>query len=229
MDPVTFRVWLRALQRARDMDPRAVLWLLSSGDDCERHWQAMATQHGLPPEALVFCNVIDRPQHLQRLAIGADLFLDTPCYNAHTVGCDALFANVLMVSLLLSPTQDEICDAAYGLSTDKWASRVGASLLKAAGLPELICPTLAAYEDCMVRCVQDPNWYATLRQRLRDATNANNNNSGTLSALFNTQRWVDNFEIGLEEMVKTYQRGDAVRDILIKNDGDCNIDVTDHK
>ena len=37
---------------------------------------------GLP----LFADVAERAEHLKRLGI-ADVFLDTPAYNAHTLGC----------------------------------------------------------------------------------------------------------------------------------------------
>lgn len=53
----------------------------------------------------------------------------TQLYNAHTVGCDALWAGVPMVTL----------------RGDKMASRVGSSLVAAAGMPELVTETLEEY------------------------------------------------------------------------------------
>ena len=60
-------------------------------------------------------------QHLARLSL-ADLFLDTLPYNAHAGGSDALWAGVPIVT-------------SQGTT---FAGRVGASLLNAIGLPEMV-------------------------------------------------------------------------------------------
>lgn len=206
-DPVTFRCWLRALQRSRQLDPSAVLWLLTSGPTCVANLKRFAEQEGVPEEALVFCDIVDRPQHLERLPC-ADLFLDTPCYNAHTVGCDALYAGLPIVTLLRNDgSEDEESSEPADIATNKWASRVGASLLKAAGLPnDFVCPSMKDYEDCMVRCVQDPSWFRGIQEQLL--------RSRSQSRLFDTQRWVENFELGLQYLVSTEVKGDVV----IEND-----------
>ena len=55
--------------------------------------------------------------HIRRSGI-ADVFLDTPLCNAHTTGCDVLWAGCPMVTLPL----------------ERMASRVAASLCHATGL-----------------------------------------------------------------------------------------------
>ena len=66
--------------------------------------------------------------HIARLRC-ADLALDTLPYGSHTTGCDALWAGV---PLLTCPGET-------------FASRVGASLLRTAGLPQLITASLDDY------------------------------------------------------------------------------------
>jgi hypothetical protein len=60
----------------------------------------------------------------------ADVFLDTPAYNAHPVGRNCLYADVPLISLL---SVEESKSSSRVVATDKMASRVGASLLKAVG------------------------------------------------------------------------------------------------
>ena len=60
-------------------------------------------------------------EHLARFGL-ADLFLDTLPYNAHTTASDALWTGVPVVTCI----------------GEAFAGRVAASLLKAAGLPELV-------------------------------------------------------------------------------------------
>ena len=83
----------------------------------------------------------DRPpaQHLARLSL-ADLFLDGLPYNAHTTASDALWAGVPLVTRRGSA----------------FPGRVAASLLQAAGLPELITESQADYEALAVKLATDP-------------------------------------------------------------------------
>lgn len=80
----------------------------------------------------------------------ADLILDTTPYNAHTTGSDALYAGVPLLTL----------------PGETFASRVGASLLNAIGLPELIAATPEAYVEQAVAIATDPTLAASLRRKL---------------------------------------------------------------
>lgn len=85
-------------------------------------------KHGLDASRLVFAEPLSKPQHLARHC-HADLFLDTLYYNAHTTVSDALRMGVPMLTV---PGQT-------------FASRVGASLLTAVGLEDLIMDGLESY------------------------------------------------------------------------------------
>ena len=99
IDPATFRSWMRALSRVKSKvtssgkDVSVVLWLLKSGNEMEnnlRQW--VRDEFGDDMEdCLVFANVSERKEHLKRLGI-ANVFLDTPAYNAHTLGCGESYA-----------------------------------------------------------------------------------------------------------------------------------------
>lgn len=142
-------------------------------------------EYELSNEALVFADKAPRYQHLRRLQL-ADLFLDTPAYNAHTVGIDCLSFGVPMISLLRDSSESI---GKRRIATEKLASRVGASLLKAVGLDELIVPTMMEYEAMMKRCALDDVWFSQMKERLhRDRAQ---------SPLFDTQRWVTNLEAAL--------------------------------
>src|SRR5206468_1006831 len=84
-----------------------------------------AERRGIAPERIVFAlPVPDAGAHLARLSL-ADLFLDTAPYNAHTTAIDALWAGVPVLTLM----------------GNSFASRVAASVLTAAGMPDLITAT----------------------------------------------------------------------------------------
>jgi protein O-GlcNAc transferase len=86
--------------------------------------------------------------HLARLAC-ADLALDCFPYGSHTTASDTLWAGVPLVAL----------------AGDTFASRVSASILIAAGLPELITSSLADYFSLALRLARDPGALAGLKAR----------------------------------------------------------------
>ena len=106
IDPATFRSWMHALMRIRceekndgELPSRPVLWLLRSGEEMEqnvRQW--IRREFGDDADnCLVFADVAERNEHLKRLGI-ADVFLDTPAYNAHTLGCGkSIFVTILFL------------------------------------------------------------------------------------------------------------------------------------
>ena len=141
--PQVWEVWMRLLQARED----AVLWLLAGSTRAQENLRAHARSHGVGPERLVFARTLPQAQHLARLML-ADLSLDTLPYNAHTTASDALWAGVPHV-------------ACTGQS---FAARVGASLLHAVGLPQLVGQDLAHYERLLMRLLLDD----PTRQRVRD-------------------------------------------------------------
>lgn len=123
IDCKIFQVWLEALTEIRkNHDQGAVLWMLRSGKEMEKNLRTRAREEfGLSHDALVFCDVAPREAHLRRLGC-ADVFLDTPSYNAHTVGCDTLFAGVPMISLLRPDGAQNTASDPYFVATEKLAS-----------------------------------------------------------------------------------------------------------
>jgi len=144
--PKVWAVWMRLLQ-AR---PDAVLWLLGGQALTEAHLRGHAQAAGVAPERLVFAPQLPQAQHLARLGL-ADLSLDTYPYNAHTNASDALWAGVPHVAC----------------TGDSFASRVGASVLSAAGMPELIAHGLVDYEALALRLVRQDAERLGLRQQLQ--------------------------------------------------------------
>jgi predicted O-linked N-acetylglucosamine transferase (SPINDLY family) len=145
LTPAVFASWMRILGKVEG----SVLWLLEGpapyADNIARH----AREQGIAPERILFAP--DRPtdQHLARLQL-ADLFLDGLPYNAHTTGSDALWAGVPLLTR-------------RGTS---FPGRVAASLLNAAGLPELVTDSTQAYEEMAVRLASDPQAFQQIKDRL---------------------------------------------------------------
>jgi predicted O-linked N-acetylglucosamine transferase (SPINDLY family) len=90
--------------------------------------------------------------HLARQG-AADLFLDTLPYNAHTTASEALWMGLPVLT----------CKG------DSFAGRVGASLLQAVDLSELIADSLEDYENLALALAREPARLNALRARLKDA------------------------------------------------------------
>ena len=160
-----FAAWLSAL-RVRD---DVVLWLLAGHPRMQQNLRAEAERAGVDPGRLIFARPVAQDAHIARLGC-ADLALDTLPYGAHTTGCDALWAGVPMLT----------CRGAT------FAGRVGASLLNAAGLPELIADSPEAYAARLLDLVSAP-------QRLREYGDYLNRTRGT-NPLFDTAGFTRDWE-----------------------------------
>jgi protein O-GlcNAc transferase len=147
-----FSAWLTALAARED----AVLWLLAGHPRMQRNLRTEAERAGVDPARLIFAPTLSQEAHIARLAC-ADLTLDTLPYGAHTTGCDALWAGVPMLTCR-GPT---------------FAGRVGASLLAASGLPDLIADSPEDYQARLLDLVAQPERLRAYRAQL-EATRASN-------------------------------------------------------
>ncbi len=130
-----FLIWIEALRA----EPRAVLWLYADHPRVQANLREQAAEHGVAAGRLVFATSVPQEAHIARLRC-ADLSLDTLPYGSHTTGVDALWVGVPMLTCLGAT----------------FAGRVGASLLIAAGLPDLVTPDLDAYRRRLHELVADP-------------------------------------------------------------------------
>jgi predicted O-linked N-acetylglucosamine transferase (SPINDLY family) len=166
-----FDVWMRLLAAV----PGSVLWLLADNDGARRNLCLAAEARGIVSSRLVFAPRMTLAEHLARNG-AADLFLDTLPYNAHTTASDALWMGVPLVTCLGTG----------------FPGRVAASLLHAAGLPELVTHDLADYESLALALARDPARLKDLRKRL-DAGRAT-------APLFDADRFRRGLEAAYEKM-----------------------------
>jgi protein O-GlcNAc transferase len=142
-----FDIWMRLLAAV----PGSVLWLRAGDADAGARLAAEAQARGIDPARLVYAKRAPLEQHLARHRL-AGLFLDTLPYNAHATASDALWAGLPVLT----------CRGRA------FPGRVGASLLGAAGLGELVTEDLAAYEALALRLAGDAEQLAGLRRRLAE-------------------------------------------------------------
>jgi predicted O-linked N-acetylglucosamine transferase (SPINDLY family) len=125
LTPDSFASWMRILARVEG----SLLWLLEGPAPYAENIARHARAHGIAPERILFAPTARKIEHLARLGL-AGLFLDGLPYNAHTTGSDALWAGVPVITR----------------RGTAFPGRVAASLLQAAGLPDLVTQTAQDYE-----------------------------------------------------------------------------------
>lgn len=142
-----FDRWLEILRRT----PDSVLWLLDYGAETGKRLQDYAAEHGVDGSRIVFATKLANAHHLARYPL-ADLFLDTTPYGAHTTASDALWMGVPVLTL----------------TGRCFAARVCGSLLRAAGMGELICETPDAFiERAVALATHERSRLNLLRAQLR--------------------------------------------------------------
>ncbi len=155
--------------------PSALLWLTVPHELTRRHLVAAAMRAGVATDRLVFAPPVRQAAHLARLQC-ADLALDVLPYGSHTTGSDALFCGVPMLTL----------------RGTTFAGRVGASLLHATGLDELVTESLAGYTALLANLAGDRERLAHLHDHLVRGR--------TRLPLFDTEGFTRAFERMLEDV-----------------------------
>jgi predicted O-linked N-acetylglucosamine transferase (SPINDLY family) len=184
--PAFFAAWTRLLQAL----PRGVLWLLGGDDAVEENLRREAAAHGVDPHRVVFAPRLPLADHLARNRC-ADLFLDTLPYNAHTTMSDALWAGLPAITC----------------AGDAFPGRVGASLLQAVGLPQLVTRSLAEYEALASALATDPDRLAAIRRTLAATLHS--------APLFDTPRFTAHLEAAYERMWALYMADQSPQPIAI--------------
>jgi protein O-GlcNAc transferase len=176
--PVFFEIWMRLLKAV----PGSVLWLLETNILVKDNLRRESAARGVDSNRLVFAPRLSSPEHLARHRL-ADLFLDTLPYNAHTTASDALWAGLPVLTC----------------AGETFAGRVAASLLHAAGMPELVTHSLADYEAMGLRLARDRELLRGLRHKLL---------GNRLSApVFDIARYTRAYEAALIQMWETWANG----------------------
>ena len=169
------QAWSRLLENL----PGSRLVLKTRGyHDASAHAGLLAqfAQHGVAAERLtILGREDDGAAHLKRYH-GIDIALDTFPYAGTTTTCDALWMGVPVVTL----------------AGQTHASRVGASLLNAVGLGELVATTLDEYVDVANRLARDLPRLHAIRSGLRERVAA--------SPLTDSALFTRHFEAALRQL-----------------------------
>ncbi|OHC67720.1 MAG: hypothetical protein A3H93_18820 [Rhodocyclales bacterium RIFCSPLOWO2_02_FULL_63_24] len=146
LNPGLFDAWCDILRQASD----SILWLADPGDGAATRLREEAGRRRIDPGRLIFAARVEDPlDHLARIQL-ADVALDTFPYNSHSSGIDALWAGVPMITCL----------------GETFASRVGASLVTACELPDLVTKSTEDYVALAVSMYRDRCLLASVRSQL---------------------------------------------------------------
>lgn len=176
LTPEIFQAWMAILKQTSG----SVLWLLGHTDDTRERIKQAAERAGVNPGRIVFAEKKPNPDHLARYPL-ADLFLDTFPYGAHTTAADSMWMGVPILTI-----------AGRG-----FAARVCTSLVNAAGLPEMICPSVEAYVERAVQLAGDRAALDAARQKLMAGRET--------SLLFDTEALTRNLELLYRQMWTDYE------------------------
>lgn len=124
--PEVFDIWCEILREL----PDAVLWLYESNAFMPDYLRREAVARGVDPSRLYFAKPLSLEEHLARYQV-VDLVIDTFPVGGHTTTSDALWVGMPVVTL----------------TGQCFASRVAASLLRAAELPLLVTNTPEEYRQ----------------------------------------------------------------------------------
>ncbi|MBX7199152.1 MAG: tetratricopeptide repeat protein [Rhodospirillaceae bacterium] len=180
LTPPAFTAWMKILAEVDG----SVFWMLQNTPALAANLRKEAARFGINSDRLIFAKHAEAAKHLARLAL-ADLFLDSRPYNAHTTASDALWAGLPLIT----------CRGTA------FPGRVAASVLDAAGLPELVTENMEDFAALAVKLARDKEALASVRKKLAD--------NRTTCALFDTERFRRHIESAYETMVANWRAGKA--------------------
>jgi predicted O-linked N-acetylglucosamine transferase (SPINDLY family) len=186
--PTTFDSWARILKKVDG----SVLLIFADNDKAKMNLTKEIILRGIQPNRIIFGKRLAKLEYLARYQV-ADLFLDTSPYNAGTTASDALRMGLPMLTCL----------------GNSLVSRMGASLLNAVNLPELIKTNQEEYELFAIELAMNP-------EKLRIIKNKLVSNLPT-ARLYDTPLFTRNLESAYLKMYDKYQKGLDSEHIYLKH------------
>lgn len=187
--PRCITLWSEILCRC----PDAVLWLNAPEKPARKNLVLAFSSNGVDAQQLCFPDWMPNAHFLGALAC-ADMFLDTLAYNAGTTASDALYAGCPVLTL-------------PGRS---FVSRMAASIVLHAGLPDMVAVNEVDYVNKAVRGYEDRVWLAETRARA---------NAAKKSRLFDTVDATHCLEAAYTKAYDRFRAGLAPETILLEDPG----------
>ena len=176
--PTTFDSWGRILSKVEG----SVLLIYADNKSAQLNLTKEIVLRGIKPSRLIFGKRLPRPEYLARYRV-ADLFLDTHPYNAGATSSDALRMGLPVLTY----------------AGNSFASRMGASILNAINLPELVTTTPEEYESLAIKLATHPEKFKIIKDKLVS-------NLST-APLYDTPVFAQHLESAYKAMYDGYQKG----------------------
>ena len=172
--PDTFALWMEVIRAV----PGSVLWFRGLPPPAPTNLRRHAAAQGIDPARLIFAPFEARTggRYFGRHDLG-DILLDALHHNAVTSACDALAAGLPLVTV----------------RGEAPATRAAESMLRAAGLPDLVASDRAAFIDLAIKLGMQPGRLQEIRTQLAA-------NRGS-APLFDTQARVRELENAFRQMM----------------------------
>eukprot|EP01127_Copromyxa_protea_P017687 TRINITY_DN542_c0_g1_i5.p1 TRINITY_DN542_c0_g1~~TRINITY_DN542_c0_g1_i5.p1 ORF type:complete len:544 (+),score=103.03 TRINITY_DN542_c0_g1_i5:876-2507(+) len=200
--PSLYKTWMNILKSV----PESVLWLLRLPEEAEEYLRKEARNNGVDPDRIIFTNFAPIKDHLAVKSL-ADLFLDTIVFNAHGTAMDSFWAGLPILTTL----------------GDQLHKRVTADFLTILGVPELIARDLEDYEEKAISLAKDSirggDQLKQLRKKIEEGRQT--------SPLFDTLRWVADWQRAMKEIWKNYELGKKPAHIKIPSDDSWDQRISD--
>ena len=150
------------------------------------------SNRGIDSLRLFFGIQLPRPEYLGRYKV-VDLFLDTHPYNAGATASDALRMGLPVLTYV----------------GNSFASRMGASILTAMNLPELITYTQEEYELLAIKLATNPEKLKIIKDKLI--------NNLPNAPLYDSSLFAKHLESAYQTMYEKYQQGIEANHIYVQN------------
>ena len=186
--PAVFDSWMRILKEVAN----SVLWLYVEGSTAAENLRREAAARDVAVERLIFAPAVRLPEHMARLRV-ADLFLDTLPFNGGATNSTALWAGLPVLTRI----------------GETYVGRMGASLLNAVGLPELVTTSAEAYEAKAVDLALNPEKITAIKRKLAD--------NRLTAPLYDTERFTRNLESAYSTIVARQRRGEPPATVDVKS------------
>ena len=145
--PIEFDIWVKLLLEVDN----SVLWLINSDRNAISNLYREASSQGLSEERIIFSPTINLEDHMARHHC-ADLFLDTFNYNAGITASLSLRSNLPLLTL----------------AGESYTSRMGASLLAAINMRELITYDQNEYFKKAKLLAEDKNYLIEIQDKMKN-------------------------------------------------------------
>jgi len=171
--------------------PSTKLWLLNFSKAASKYLRKEAAAAGVAKDRLVFHSKF--PKDIELLAKShADLFLDTPLFNAHTTGGDVLWAAIPMLSL----------------PGENFAQRVASGLIRSVRMINMsLVRDLDDYAEVVIRMCRRRRVLHDLKQQLRQERQR--------LPLFATNLLTSHVEISMKMMWEVHASGTKPRHVVV--------------